>query len=268
MREFLSFLAPGRFWPQPMNIGLSDWGTILGLKGYVCKKCLSFEFKCIFDDVKRISLKSNHTCNLQKLHEVQFVMDVSGTLDKLRQEMISYLTYTVNEIAKKQELVDLTAVEIPASLFDSRSDRYEEYIDLDSLQSVKLDWTYRVAEEGKITSNTIDLREFLDIFEGTLGFLRLTIHGIKRYFFVYIANGLDHRDIKFLKLLRVQSPTTTEIGITMNYFAMNKEWKDMFIDGPKTRIPPLRPDKFNFLLQNPTRYKTLNISENEFDDIR
>jgi len=63
-----------------------------------------------------------------------------------------------------------------------------------------------------------------------LGFFRLTINGVKRYF-VYIANGLAPSDIKYLrKLLRVEP----EVGSTMNYYAKKKEWKDMFIDGPQT----------------------------------
>ncbi|MFZ0512244.1 MAG: hypothetical protein WAM14_11610 [Candidatus Nitrosopolaris sp.] len=232
---------------------------------------MSFELKCIFDDVKSISLKYNHTCNPQRLYEALFVTDIPGTIHKRRQELIFWLTFVVNEIAKQQELVDLTAVEIPASVFDIRLDSYEEYVDLDSLQCVTLDWAYRAAKEGKTMINRIDLREFPDIFEATLGFFRLTIYGVKRYFFVYIAEGLEPADIKYLKkFLRVESPTTTtmEIGITMNYCASNKEWKDMFIDGPPTSIPVLRPDTFNFPLQNPTTFKALNISKKELDEIR
>ncbi|MFZ0511690.1 MAG: hypothetical protein WAM14_08800, partial [Candidatus Nitrosopolaris sp.] len=131
----------------PMNVDFPDWSTILGFKGYVCKKCLSFEFKYIFDDVERISLKSNHACNPQRLHEAQFVTDIPGTINKRRQELISCLTFIVNDIAKQQELMDLTVVEIPASVFDSRLNSYEEYVDLDSLQCVTLDWAYRAAKE-------------------------------------------------------------------------------------------------------------------------
>jgi hypothetical protein len=54
----------------------------------------------------------------------------------------------VNSIAK-QGLVDLFAVEVPASIFDTRLNNHEEYIDLDSLQSVTLGWAYRAAKEGK-----------------------------------------------------------------------------------------------------------------------
>ncbi|MGA8080500.1 MAG: hypothetical protein WB988_01455, partial [Candidatus Nitrosopolaris sp.] len=38
------------------------------------------------------------------------------------------------------QLLQLNPVEFPASVFDSRLDSYEEYVDLDSLQSVTLDW--------------------------------------------------------------------------------------------------------------------------------
>jgi hypothetical protein len=54
--------------------------------------------------------------------------------------LILWLTLIVNDIAKQQELVDLTAVEVPSSVFDNQSNIYEEYIDLDSLQRVTLDW--------------------------------------------------------------------------------------------------------------------------------
>jgi hypothetical protein len=62
--ELLSYFSPGGLsLAQPMNLGFSDGRNILGYKGHVCKKCLYFEFRPIFDDVKGISLKSNHVCN-------------------------------------------------------------------------------------------------------------------------------------------------------------------------------------------------------------
>jgi hypothetical protein len=160
-------------------------------------------------------------------------------------------------------VVDLTAVEVPASVVDIRSNNYEDYVDLDSVQSDTLDWAYHAAKEGKITINRRELQEFLVIFEATLGFFLLTIDGVKRYFFVYIENGLETSDIMCLKLLRVESPTTTEIGIKMSYSAItDEEWKEMFMDRPLATIPPSRPDKFNFLPIMP------ELSENELDDIR
>jgi hypothetical protein len=97
----------------------------------------------------------------------------------------------------------------------------------------------------------------LDIFEGTFGFCRLTINGVKLYFFVYIAKGLESWDIKYLKkLLRVELPTTTEIDITMNYCASNKEARDMFNDRPLTSTPDGILEIF-FPLQNPTAFEYL-----------
>ena len=79
---------------------------------------------------------------------------------------------------------------------------------------------------------------------------------------MYIANGLEAKDIKYLKkFLDADTPITTAMSITMNNSVI-KEWKDMFIDRPLTCIPPLRPDKFNFLPN------TLEVSENDLDDIR
>jgi hypothetical protein len=160
---------------------------------------LSFEFEQIFDGVKRTSLKSR--CNPQRLSEAQFVTDIPGTICKLRQQLILYLTIIVSDIAKQQEVVDLISVEIPTSVFDNRL--LEEYVDLDSLQSVTLDWAYGAAKEDKTMINKIVLAEFLAIFEATLGFFRLTIDGVKRYFFVYIAKGLEPRDIKYVKQFEV-----------------------------------------------------------------
>jgi hypothetical protein len=67
--------------------------------------------------------------------------------------------------------------------------------------------------------NTIDLAEFLAIFEATLGFFRLTIDGVERYFFVYVAKGLEPGGIKYLKkIIRVNTyMNATDRGITMNY---------------------------------------------------
>jgi hypothetical protein len=65
--------------------------------------------------------------------------------------------------------------------------------------------------------NRIDLQEFLAIFEASLGFFLLMIDGVKRYFFVYIAKGLEPRDIKYLKkFLDMDLPITTDMGIPMN----------------------------------------------------
>jgi hypothetical protein len=74
---------------------------------------------------------------------------------------------------------------------------------------------------------------------------------------VYIANGLEPQNIKYLKLLR-ESPKTTEISITTT---INKELKDMFIDGSQTAIPSLRPNKFRSPLQNPSIYELIDIPE-------
>jgi hypothetical protein len=86
---------------------------------------------------------------------------------------------------------------------------------------------------------------------------------------VYIAKGSESRDIKYLKkLLGLEPAITTEIGVTMNYSPINKEWKDMFIDAPHTNLPPLRPDKFNFHFQNPSTAQASSISNDEWDEIR
>jgi len=206
--ELRSILAPGQNVAPPMNVYFSNWGTVLGYKGYICKECLSYEIKYIFDDTERTSLKPNHTCNRQRLYEAQLVNDIPGTIRKRRQELIFYLTLMVNDMTKQQELVNLSAVEVTA-MIDIRLNNCEEYIDLDSLESVTLDWAYRAAKEGKTMINRIDLQEFLGIFEATMGFFRLTIDGVKRYFFVYIAKGLEPWDIKYLKrFLNTDSPTT------------------------------------------------------------
>jgi hypothetical protein len=114
-------------------------------------------------------------------------------MHKKRQELISLITYIFNNPTTQQELLDLTAVEIPSSVFDNRSDSYEEYVDLDTLPFGTPYWAYSALKEGKTVVNRTDLAEFLDIFEATLGFIRLTIGGVKHYFFVYIAKGLEPR---------------------------------------------------------------------------
>jgi len=278
--ELRSYFAPGGLnVGLPTNLCFSDWGTPLGFKGYVCKKCISFEIVPIFDDVKRTSVKSRHACNPQKLYEAQFVTDIPGTIHKRRQELISCLTLIVNYIAEQQELVDLTAVEIPASVFDSRLYSYEEYVDLDSLQSVTLDWAYAAAKEGKTMINKIDLTEFLDIFEATLGFFRLTIDGVKRYFFVYITKGLEPRDIKYLKkLFGVDTYMTTDTGITMNNLD-DRKIQDMVQFIGNERIPVLRLNRFSllfpilptfdpFFLPIPATFQASNIPKNELDEVR
>ena len=159
----------------------------------------------------------------------------------------------------------MSAVEIPPSVFNNRSGSYEEYVDLDTLPSGTPDWAYGVVKEGKTVINRTDLADFLNIFEATLGFFRLTMYGVKHYFFVYIAKGLDPRDIKYLKkFLDADTLINTSMSITMNNSVISKERKDIFIDGRLTGIPPLRPDKSNFLSKNPTMFE---VSENELDHI-
>ncbi len=250
------FIAPGVY-----GAPFSDGRNILGYKGHVCKKCLSWLIEEIRDDEKRILSKSNHTCDPQKLHEAQSVTDITGTIYKRRQELISYLPIFC--VINQQELLNLSAVEIRPSVFDNRSDSYEDYIDLDTLPSGTPDWAYGAVKKGKTVINRTDLAEFLNIFEATLGFFRLTMYGVKHYFFVYIAKRLEPSDIKYLKkFLDADTLITTSMSIAMNNSVINREWKDMFIDGPLTCIPPLKPGKFNFLLN------TFEVSENELDDIR
>ena len=203
--------APMNIPSETRFIGLAG-GIILGYKGRVCKKCLIWHFSEIPNEETRILSRSYHTCSPQRLREARSIIDIPGTIHKQRQELISWLTFLVNSIANQQGLVDLIAVEVPAHIFDVRLNNHEEYIDLDSLQSVSLDWAYRAAKDGKIMISTTNLLEFLNVFEATLGFFGLTINKVKRYFFVYIANGLEPQNIKYLKPLR-ESPKITEIGI-------------------------------------------------------
>jgi hypothetical protein len=98
-----------------MNLDFSD-----GYKGYVCEKSLSWQFQQIFDDEKITPVKSRHACD--RHYDAPFFTDIPGTIHKRRKELIFYLTIIVNDIAKRQEPVDLTAVEIPSSVFDNRSD--------------------------------------------------------------------------------------------------------------------------------------------------
>ena len=63
----------------------------------------------------------------------------------------------------------------------------------------------------------------IPIFEATFGFFRLTIYGVKQYFFVYVAKGLEPRGIKYLKrFLNTDSPIITNKGIPMNNSGNNK----------------------------------------------
>ncbi len=254
-----SSLTPFLAASSPMNLGFSDGRNILGYKGHVCRKCLSWHIEVIHDDEERVLSKSNYICDPRKLHETQFVTDTTGTIYKQRQELISHLTLCcTNDIFNQQELLNLAAVEIPP-----RADSYEESIDLDTLSSGIPAWAYRAIKEGKTIINRTDLAEFLNIFESTLGFLRLTIDGVEHYFFVYIAKGLEPRDIKYLKkFLDADTPITTGVSIAMNNGVIDREWKETFIDRPLASIPPSRPDKFNFLPIMP------ELSENELDDIR
>jgi hypothetical protein len=52
-------------------------------------------------------------------------------------------------------------------------------IDLDTLPSGTPDWAHGAIKEGKTVINMTDLAEFLNIFEATLGFFRLTIYWSK-----------------------------------------------------------------------------------------
>ena len=104
----LPFSLPPGLYGAPMNLGFSDARNILGYKGHVCNKCLSWRIEEIRDDEKRILSKSNHTCDPQRLHEAQSVTDTLGTIYKQRRELISHLPFfCVNNIFDQQELLNL-----------------------------------------------------------------------------------------------------------------------------------------------------------------
>jgi hypothetical protein len=126
----------------------------------------------------------------------------------------------------------------------------------------------------------------LDIFEATLGFFRLTIDGVKRYFFVYIAKGLEPPDIKYLKkLFRAK----TFMYKDMYYFNMynrtnNIMWQNMVQFSPLANMS-IHMFGFNIFIEFPKVPKTLkftdisvpwkkaiknygNISKKEIDEIR
>jgi|GEM_PF-6993657 len=48
----------------------------------------------------------------------------------------------------------------------------------------------------------------------------------------------------------------------MNYSAINKEWKDLLIEGH------LRPDNFSFRFKNPSTAQDIHISNEEWEEIR
>ena len=112
----------------------------------------------------------------------------------------------------------------------------EEYVDLNSLSSgTAIDWAYDVATGYKTKIDKIVLSQFLAIFNATLGFFRLNIGGTRRYFFTYIAKGLQPWDIEYLKNL----DKAPDASIA---------WNDMvqFVNTPFTNepIPMLRLDIF------------------------
>ena len=122
LRIVSPYLTPGLYGALPMNVGSLDGRTTLGFKGYVCNKCFHYWCKQIFDDEEGISLKSNHTCDPQKLYEAHRYTDITETMHKKRQELISLIMfsyYVFNNLTTQQELLDLAAVEIPSSVFNN-----------------------------------------------------------------------------------------------------------------------------------------------------
>lgn len=79
---------------------------------------------------------------------------------------------------------------------------------------------------------------------------------------MYIANELAPSEIKYLS----QFLRDPEVGVTMNYSAIKKEWKDMFIARSPTSLRVLRPDIFGFLLPAPAGFDTLKVPRGELDD--
>ncbi|HET7148633.1 MAG TPA: hypothetical protein VFI73_09070 [Candidatus Nitrosopolaris sp.] len=232
----------------------TTYGTTLGYKGYGCDKCLTFGFEQIFDH-PRTSLKVNHICNTQRLSEAQFVRDKATILKQRRQELVLQLTMIVDYIFQ-QEPIELSAVEIPYYVFEKPNS--EEYVDLDSLSSsTAIDWAYDVARGYKIKIDNIVLSRFLAIFNATLGFFRLKIDGTNRYFFTYIAKGLQPWDIEYLKNLDKSADANHDSNIA---------WNDMvqFVDTPCTNgpIPMLRLDKFRATISNRTGSNISNHDSN------
>jgi hypothetical protein len=230
----------------------TTYGTTLGYKGYGCDKCLTFGFEQIFDHPTMTSLKVNHICNTQRLHEAQSVKDIATTAKQRRQELILYLTMIVDHIFQ-QEPIELAAVEIPYYVFEKPIS--EEYVDLDSVSSgTAIDWAYDVATGYKINIDKIVLSQFLAIFNATLGFFRLKIDGTKRYFFAYIAKGLQPWDIEYLKNLdkAADARISNRIGSNNSNHDSNIAWNDMvqfvYTSSTNEPIPMLRLNIFGAYL--------------------
>jgi hypothetical protein len=239
--------------PHALNMGLmiselaATCGTTLGFKAYGCDKCLDFGIEQIFDHAKKTSLKLDHVCDQQRLDKAQFVKDIATTAKQRRQELTLYLTIIVDGMFQ-QEPIDLAAVEIPDHVFEKPIS--EEYVDLDSLSSgTAIDWAYKVALGHKTKIDRIVLAQLLAIFNATLGFFRLTIDGTKRYFFTYIAKGLEPRDIEYLKnLYTTDANISNGIGGSIHKHASNIAKNDMvqFVKAPFANepIPMLRLNIF------------------------
>lgn len=238
--------------PQALNMGLmiSELAATscitLGYKAYGCDKCLDFGIEQIFDHAKKTSLKLHHECDRQRLYKAQFASDIAKTIQQRRQELILYLTFIVDQTFQ-HEPIDLVAVEIPDCVFEKPIS--EDYVDLGSLSlssGTAIDWAYNVALGHKTKIDRIVLAQFLAIFNATLGFFRLKIDGTKRYFFTYIAKGLEPRDIEFLKNLYAADASISNGNI--HNHASNIAWNDMvqFVNTPFTNelIPMLRLDIF------------------------
>jgi hypothetical protein len=62
-------------------------------------------------------------------------------------------------------------------------------------------WAYEVVQTGKRFIDKTAIQEYLEIFRSTFGFFRILIYGKPKIYFVYITNGLEPKNIKYIAKL-------------------------------------------------------------------
>jgi hypothetical protein len=174
-------------------------GATLGYEGFICRKCLYFTFEQVLDTPTRTSVRFKHTCK-QPAVECKVGEDVNRMLIARLEVLIHCLTDIVASTSQYREKAKIVAVETPSFEVKNGSEIHEVGINLITEPMLKIPaWIYEVVQTGRTIIDKTGIQEFLELFGSTFGFFRLLIIGVPKFYFVYISNGLELQDIRFLK---------------------------------------------------------------------
>jgi hypothetical protein len=197
------------------KLEIPGFGTLLGYKGYVCQNCGYCQIQLVYNDIPKMHFDFTHPCTGRPI-AIQLASLKSSFDDYLhghREELISNLSYIVNQTTRYPGSANLMVVEITRLVIEDGPEKYGEYVDLSPAHKIQ-ERLYNAIYTHNIFIDNIELSEFLNLFLSTFGVVRLRTDAFHRYYFVYISNGLDPVEIGILRKLYMRTTDAKDLKYT------------------------------------------------------